>query len=221
MKNKILLFISLIISTCSFAQVKTSLGVRAGILSSGFRGNTANSLNDLLDLTNGSVTTSDHTGFFGGVYADVPVGNVISVEPGLYYSEKGYDITGSLDVKGMEFLGANAKAKLQMQYIDIPVLLKANLGGLQVFAGPQFSYLSKANLKTTAGALGINILNSTMDATNQFNRWDAGVTAGIGYQFTNGINIMASYDYGLTKLDANKSTDTYNHAIKLGVGISF
>ena len=221
MKNKILLFLSLVISTSSFAQLKTSFGVRAGILSSGFRGNTVNSFNNLLNVTNGSVTTADHTGFFGGVYASVPVGDIISIEPGLYYSQKGYDINGALNLKGMDFLGANAKAKLQMQYIDIPVLLKANIGGLQLFAGPQFSYLSKAGLHTTAGALGINVLNSTMDATSQFNRWDAGVTAGIGYRFSNSINLMASYDYGLSKIDANRSTGTYNRAIKLGLGISF
>ncbi|MEO8765707.1 MAG: porin family protein [Ginsengibacter sp.] len=221
MKNKILLIISLVISTSAFAQLKTTLGARAGIISSGFRGNTVNSLNNLLDFTNGGITTADHAGFFGGIYADVPVANTISIEPGLYYSQKGYDINGALNLKGMDFLGANAKAKLQMQYIDIPVLIKANMGGLQLFAGPQFSYLSKASLRTTAGALGINILNSTMDATSQFNRWDAGITAGIGYQFTNGMNLVASYDYGLSKIDAAKSTSTYNRAIKLGLGISF
>ena len=221
MKNKILLIISLAISASSFAQLPTTLGVKAGILSSGFRGNTVNSFNNLLDFTKGGITTADHTGFFGGIYANVPVGSTISIEPGLYYSQKGYDMTGELNLKGMDFLGANAKAKLQMQYIDIPVLIKANMGGLQLFAGPQFSYLSKANLHMTAGALGINVINNNMDATGQFNRWDAGITAGIGYQFTNGLNLSASYDYGLSKLDASKSTSTYNRAIKLGLGISF
>jgi hypothetical protein len=43
-----------------------------------------------------------------------------------------------------------------------------------------------------------------MDATAQFNKWDLGLTGGVGYQFTSGLNIMASYDYGLSKLDANK-----------------
>jgi len=53
--------------------------------------------------------------------------------------------------------------------------------------------------------LGINLLNNKIDATNQFNRWDAALTGGIGYQFSNGINLTASYDYGLSKLDANKN----------------
>jgi hypothetical protein len=128
---------------------------------------------------------------------------------------------GQLNLKGMDFLGANAKAQLQSQYVDMPVLLKANLGGLQLFAGPQFSYLAHADLKTTAGILGLNLLNSKLDATNQLNRWDAAVTGGIGYQFNNGINITASYDYGLSKTDANKNLNAYNNAIKIGLGINF
>ena len=143
-----------------------------------------------------------------------------SFEPGIYYSLKGYELNGALSLKGLDFLGANAKAILQSQYVDIPVLLKGNFGGFQIFAGPQISYLASANLKTTAGVLGINLLNKTMDVTSQFNRWDVGVTGGIGYQFINGLNISASYDYGLSKADANQNVNAYNRAIKVGIGIT-
>jgi len=219
MKKQILLLIFIVTSTITFAQVNPSFGVRAGLTSSGMRGDAVTSLNNLLNFSNGMITTSNRTGFFAGTYVNIPVSNGISVEPALYYSQKGYELKGALNVKGMDFLGANAKAQLQSQYIDIPVLLKANVGGLQLFAGPQFSYLTKADLKTTAGVLGINLLNSTMDATSQFNRWDAGLTGGIGYQFSNGLNIMASYDYGLSKADANQNLKACNNSIKIGIGV--
>ena len=219
MKKQILLLIFIVTSTITFAQVNPSFGVRAGLTSSGMRGDAVTSLNNLLTFSNGMITTGNRTGFFAGTYVNIPVSNGISVEPALYYSQKGYELKGALNVKGMDFLGANAKAQLQSQYVDIPVLLKANLGGLQLFAGPQFSYLTKANLRTTAGVLGINLLNSTMDATSQFNRWDAGLTGGIGYQFSNGLNIMASYDYGLSKADANQNLKAYNNSIKIGIGV--
>lgn len=221
MKTKILLILSLFVTSLSFAQVTPSFGVRAGILSSGIRGDAPDNLNQLLDYTNGMVVTKDHTGFFAGVNADIPVSENFSIEPGLYYSQKGYEINGHVDVKGAEFLGINAKAVLQTQYIDVPLLLKGNFGGLQAFAGPQLSYLSQANLKTSAGVLGFNLLNKTLDATEQLNRWDAAITGGIGYQFDNGVNIMASYDYGLMKADASKNMNAYNRVIKLGVGIRF
>jgi hypothetical protein len=222
MKKQFLLILCIIVSTLSFSQSKISLGGRVGLTSAGMRGDAVNNLNNMLDFANGMVTTGNVTGFFAGAYAGIPVDNTISIEPGLYYSQKGYEMKGQLNLKGMEFLGANAKAQLISQYIDMPILLKANLGGgLQLFAGPQFSYLTHADLKTTAGVLGFNLLNSKLDATNQLNRWDAGVTGGIGYQFSNGINIMASYDYGLSKADANRNVNAYNNAIKIGLGINF
>jgi len=193
----------------------------AEVTSASMRGDAVNSLGNILDFTNGMITTGSRTGFFAGAYATVPLSDVISVEPALYYSQKGYEMKGSLNVKGLGFLGANAKAKLNAQYIDLPVLLKANINGFQVFAGPQVSYLTNADLHTTAGVFGINLLNTKLNATSQFNRWDAGVTGGIGYQFINGINVMASYDHGLTRVDANRSLNSYNRSFKVGIGMSF
>jgi hypothetical protein len=221
MKTKLLLIVSLFFSSFAFSQQDISFGVRAGVISSGIRGDVSNSLSQLLDKTNGNLTTSDRTGFFMGGNANIPLTENFSIEPGIYYTQKGYELKGDIGIKGIEFLGANAKASLQTQYIDVPVLLKGNFGGFQIFAGPQISYLAQANLKTTAGVLGVNILNKTMDATSQFNRWDAAVTGGVGYQFTNGMNIMASYDYGLMKVDANKNVNAYNRAIKVGIGVNF
>lgn len=221
MKKQILLLIFLTVSAFAMAQTPTTFGVRAGVTSYGLRGDAMNNLNQILDFTNGMVTTTNHTGFFAGGYANIPVSDIFSVEPGLYYSQKGYEIKGDLNLKGIGFLGANAKANLNANYIDMPVLLKANFSGFQIFAGPQLSYLVSSNLKTTAGVLGINLLHSNIDATSQFNRLDAAATAGIGYQFTNGMNITASYDYGLTRADANRSVNAYNRGLKVGLGVSF
>lgn len=239
MKKQFLLGLSLFISALSFAQLastersskkssalqttntlKPTFGVRAGVLSSGIRGEASGNFEDLLGFANGMVTTNNRTGFYAGGYASIPIGAGISLEPGVFYSQKGYELTGTLEGKTVGFLGANAKAKLQSDYLDIPVVLKANLGGgLQLFAGPQFSYLMKANLNTTAGLLGIDLLDNNMDVTKQFNQWDAAITGGIGYKLSNGININASYDYGLSKIDKNQNTKAYNHAFKIGVGI--
>lgn len=222
MKKQLLFLLFTVLSVAALAQPAAKFGVRAGVTYAGMRGDAVSNLNGLLDFANGMITTHDRTGFFAGTYATVPLGGGISVEPGLYYAEKGYELRGDLTVKGLDFLGATAKAQLQQHYIDIPVLLKADLGGgLQLFAGPQFSYLAKSNLKTTAGILGINLLNKNMDATNQFNRWDMGLSAGLGYQLKNGVNITAAYDYGLSKVDANKNVNGYNRAFKVGLGFSF
>jgi len=221
MRKQFLLFASIVFSIGAMAQVQPSFGIKGGVSSSGMRGEAVGSLQNLLDFTDGMIATSNRTGFFAGTYATIPVSENVSVEPGLYYAQKGYELRGELGLKDVAFLGANAKVQLTSHYIDMPVLLKANLGGLQVFAGPQISYLAAADLRTTAGVLGFNLLNRTMNATEQFNRWDAGITGGLGYQFKNGLNISAAYEHGLSKVDANKNLDSYNQSIKVGVGFSF
>ncbi len=221
MKKQILLLFVSVISVTAWSQTSTSFGVKAGLSSASMRGDAADNLKNLLDFTDGRITTHNRTGFFVGGYASIPLSAQISLEPGLYYTQKGYELQGELGLKGLEFLGVNAKSTLQSDYIDMPILLKADLGGLQLFGGPQFSYLTQSQLKTSAGVLGFNVLNNTTDATSQFNRWDMGVTAGVGYQFPAGFNVSAAYDYGLSKVDANKNIKGYNNAIKIGIGFKF
>lgn len=220
MKKQILLLAITTFSLSAFAQ-KASIGAEAGFASFGMRGDAVENLNGLLDFADGMVSTRNRTGFYAGVNASIPLGAGVSIQPGLHYTQKGYEMAGDFAVKGMEFLGANAKAKLQNDYIDIPVLIKADLGGFQVFAGPQFSYLASSKLRTTASVLGFSLLNETMDAKDQFNSWDMGLTGGLGYQFKNGFNVAASYNYGLSKVDANKNIAGYNNGFKIGVGINF
>ena len=221
MKIKILLFFAISITTSSFAQVNPTFGIRAGITSAGMRGDAINNVKQLLDFSNGMITTSNRTGLYAGGYTNIPLGEVMSIEPGLYYSQKGYEIKGALNYKALDLLGIGAKVQLQSQYIDLPILMKADLNGFQLFAGPQLSYLLQSNLRTTAGVLGFNLLDKKMDASNYFNKWDAGVTAGIGYQLASGLNLTASYDHGLTKVDENRNLSSYNKVVKVGLGYRF
>jgi hypothetical protein len=221
MKKQILLLAAFAVSSFAYAQNSSSFSIRAGAASSDMRGDAVGSLNKIVDVTSGMISTGSRTGFFAGGAASIPVSGNVSIEPGLYYSQKGYELRGDLNIKSVDFLGVNARAALNTSYVDLPVLVKANVGGLELFAGPQVSYLTKAELRTTAGALGFNVVNSRTDATDQFHRWDAGLTGGLGYQFNNGFNIRAAYDHGLTKTDANRNLDAYNRSIKLGLGYRF
>jgi hypothetical protein len=221
MKKQLILAVALVVSTLAMAQTTPSFGIRAGLSSARLRGDAVSNLDNLLSVADGMFTAGSRKGFFAGAYASIPVSELFSVEPALYYTQKGYDLKGNLAVKAIDFLGAGAHAQLNLNYIDVPVVLKANINGFQVFAGPQVSYLANADLKTTASILGVNLLNKKLDATNQFNRWDASVTGGVGYEFANGVNLTAAYDHGLSKVDANKSMNSYNQSFKIGVGLRF
>src|SRR3712207_3938983 len=101
MKKQILLFASVLVSVLATAQTQPSFGLRGGLSSSAMRGDAVNSLQNLLDVTNDRITTNGRTGFFAGGYATVPLSNVISLEPAVYYTQKGYELKGELNVKGL------------------------------------------------------------------------------------------------------------------------
>lgn len=215
-------------SLCLFAALfataqssKTTFGIRGGAVQAGLQGDAVQSFQNLIDYTKGAVTTGSRTGVFGGGFVSIPVSEKFSIEPALYYSQKGYELRGALNIKGAEFIGANARAQLTTQYIDLPVLAKANFNGFQVFAGPQVSYLADANLRVSAGALGFTFLKNTQSVTNNFNRVDLGLTGGVGYQLGNGVNLTAAYDHGLSKVDKNQNFDLHNRVVRLGVGFRF
>src|SRR5687767_4714960 len=112
MKKGIVLFTALLITFTSFTQSKTSFGIKGGFTSARMQGDAMSSLDNLIDFTNGIITTSGRSGFFAGGYVTIPVSEQFSIEPGLYYAQKGYEMKGSLQWKAVEFLSASAKAKL-------------------------------------------------------------------------------------------------------------
>lgn len=224
MKKQILLYFFSLLAFTGFSQnlkkEKTTFTVQAGLASYTMSGDAVGSLKDVIEYTNGAISTKSRTGFYAGASADIPLSRQLAFSPGLFYTQKGYELSGKLNIKDVEFLGVNATAKLQSQFIDLPLQLKAKLGNVNIFAGPQFSYLMRSDFVARGGLLGVNLFNTKSDVTSQFNKWNTGVTAGIGVNIDN-INLNASYDYGLGKADANKNIDAYNRGIKIGVGVSF
>ena len=204
------------------AKAQVSYGVQAGVNIANFKGEALNSLNNVVDLTNGFINTKSKTGFHVGGYVNIPVTDKISFEPGVQYSQKGYAMKGDLKIDALKFLGVNASAKVQAHYIDMPLVLKAEVAkGLSIYAGPQISYLVKNNFQVNTSVLGISLLNKKLNLTNNFNRMDIGLAGGVGYKFDNGFNVKAGYDYGLSKLDKNDNFKAYNRVVKVSVGFSF
>ena len=206
----------------NFLHAQISYGLRSGVNFSKWEGDDLQVIEDLLDKTDGYLVTKGTKGFHVGGYVHIPISEVFSFEPGLQYSKKGYSIKGDFQIPVLKYLGINARAQVQSHYIDIPLVLKANVvKGLQVYAGPQVSYLVRSSLNAKLGILGISIFNKGFGITQRFNKIDMGLTGGIGYEFDNGLNIQAGYDYGLSKLDKNDNYAAYNRVVKISMGFTF
>ena len=222
MKQKIFLTLISGLLLIGTANAQVSFGIRAGANFAKWQGDDLQVIENIVDKTNGYITTKGVTRFHVGGYVDIPVTHGITFEPGLEYSKKGYSMKGDLQVNALKFLGVNVGLQVQSHYIDMPLLIKVDVvKGLNVYAGPQFSYLVRSTLNAKAGVLGINLFNRGYGITSQFNRIDMGLTGGVGYKFDNGFNVQAGYDYGLSKLDKNNNYNAHNRVIKVSVGFSF
>ena len=212
--------ISILMINTLHAQV--SYGIRSGVSYATWQGDDIQIIEDLVDKTEGYIVNKGRTGLHIGGYVHIPLSEVFAFEPGLAYSKKGYSLKGDFQIPVLKYLGVNARAQVQSHYIDIPLVMKANVyKGLQVYAGPQVSYLVRSTLNAKLGILGITLFNRGFGITERLNKVDLGVTGGIGYQFDNGLNVQAGYDYGLSKLDKNDNYAAYNRVVKVSVGYSF
>ncbi|ARS34471.1 porin family protein [Pontibacter actiniarum] len=197
-------------------------GIKAGVNLADWDGETMKSVQDLVDMTNGSVSQEMRTGFHVGGYVNIPVAPGFEIEPGLLYSQKGTVLKGKVPIEAVDFLNTNVTITNKAEYIDLPVLAKVYVGeGFHIFAGPQVSYLVSNKVSAEAGALGFKALNQEWDMKNGFRDIDFAVTGGLGYKFANGFNVSAGYDYGVSPIDDNGSFDTYNRVVKASVGFTF
>jgi hypothetical protein len=104
-------------------QAQTTIGVKGGINIATVDTN----VEDIEDLV------ESKTGFVGGAFVTFGLGNIFAVQPELLYSQKGF--------QGDEF---DETVKVNTNYIEIPVLLKAQLKLAMlrpaIYAGPVVSF---------------------------------------------------------------------------------
>jgi len=86
-------------------------------------------------------------GIAGGVFAVIPLGSYIGVQPEVLFSQKGFKSEGS-------FLGTDYKMTRTTDFIDVPIFLSVKpVEFVSLLFGPQFSYLLKRTDKFTGGSL--------------------------------------------------------------------
>ena len=96
--------------TISQANAQTKFGINAGLNYSSWKGDAVGGFNDLLEFTDGMITTRGKAGLFVGGFAEMPLGAGFSIQPGVYYSQKGYSLRGEVGGNKLDFLNAGARA---------------------------------------------------------------------------------------------------------------
>lgn len=197
MQSNILCALTLFL-TASFGMlhaqdnVTTEFGVKGGLNMSNLYTDDADDENVLF-------------GFNAGVYATLPVSDFIAIQPELLFTTRG---------SKLEYNNALAQGnvKLKLNYIELPLLVRVNITkNFNIHAGGYASYLVSA--KSTGD--GDFEFEDQYD-TDDFNKFDAGIAAGVGLDF-NPISVGLRYNYGLTTIekDGDDSSDLKNSNLSL------
>jgi hypothetical protein len=173
-------------------NVNTEFGVKGGVNMSNLYTDDADDENVLY-------------GFNAGVYATLPISDFIAIQPELLFTTRG---------SKLEYNNAlvQGNAKFKLNYIELPLLVRVNITkNFNVHAGGYASYLVSS--KVTGD--GDFDFEEDFD-TDDFNKFDAGIAAGIGVDFSP-LSVGLRYNYGLTTIvkDGDDSSDLKNSNLSL------
>jgi opacity protein-like surface antigen len=166
-------------------------GVRFGVKAG------ANLSNLAGDLTNQS-QYNNRFGFHGGVMVNFGLGDILSIQPEVLYSQKGFKYAD----QQVTFLGNTYRntGNVRYDYLDVPVLVRVRAAGLFFEVGPQYSYLLNVSNNRTQSVNG-NVTNSSSTSPSTLDnvrRNELGYVGGLGFQASQGFMIGVRYNGAFT-----------------------
>ncbi|MCK8520617.1 PorT family protein [Aquimarina sp. D1M17] len=208
--TKKLFFIAILIGSISQkieAQVESfEIGFKFGL-------NVADILGDETDELD--PRTSVHL----GLVAEIPIIEVLAIQPELFYSFQGY--------KGESAEPNFEDENLKLDYIYLPVMVKYypfyTAPGFSIEVGPQVGYLVSATLERKNTANG-GTETSDLDFKEFISDIDYGLNAGLGYQFEFGTFVQARYYFGISDivdLDIEDAFSRRNGVFQFSAGYKF
>lgn len=192
--KKLLVFVFVLSSLgASYAQVQVALGIKAGP-------NFAN-----ID-TKSSIgeNYNNRTGFHAGAFALFKL-TKIGIQPELLFSQQG----STIEIDGKDF-------DSNFSYVNIPVMLKFYLiGGLNLQAGPQFGFLTKAE---GVGFDGQGNPIKGVDIKEDLKNSDISVGLGAGWDAPFGLTVDARYNLGVSDVNDAGGSEAKNQVFQVSLG---
>lgn len=183
------------------AFVMAAFAIQAQIPGLGLKGG----LNLASWSNNGSsVDYKNRVGFNAGLFANINVSPNFAVQPEVVYSSQ-----------GTKYNPGSEEHNLQMNYINIPVMLQAKVGGgLYAQAGPQVGILMDVKDK-------IDDIETGFFSKEDFKSTDISLGFGVGYSGVSPIGFDARYNLGLTNINEGGSNKIKNNVLQVGLTYRF
>ena len=173
----------IIIAVCGLSQVHAqNFGVKAGYNYSTFSGETS------------SISTIEGlSGFYIGGLVELPISNMLSIQPELIFSRQGVDLRQGLK----NFSIKTDTSEIRLDYLNIPVMAKVNLGPIFLEGGVQFGFLVN---KPKVDSYIANVYLRNLLDKDSYNSFDFGVGAGLGVKLNQHFFVETRYTYSLTNV---------------------
>lgn len=153
-------------------------------------------------------------GFQGGVMVNFGLGDIISIQPEVLYSQKGFKYAD----QQYTLLGNTYRntGSVRYDYLDVPVLVRVRAAGIFFEVGPQYSYLMNVSADRTQTLNGNVVGNAGSGTSNLDNvqRNELGYVGGLGFQASNGVMLGVRYTGAFTDFAKNNnySNDEFRNA---------
>jgi len=200
----------LVASVASVSAQKTSTP-KTNDLHFGFRAGL--NLSNIIKDGDDDFSTEIKPGFNAAAFLEIPLANMVSIQPELQFSQKGYKATGSV-------LGNPYEYRVTTNYIEIPALVKISpTSQFAILVGPQFSFLTSTKTKfITKNAIYEDAVNEDND---NLRKNILGGVLGIEVSSSNVVfGLRYNLDLQANNEDGSTSTPKYkNQVLGLSVGI--
>lgn len=152
-------------------------------------------------------------GLKAGVSYQAGVNSMFSIVPELYFAVKG----GTLKENNPVTIN---KSTVRIHTIEMPVLARLHCNNLYLNAGPYITYAVGGRIKTesTETRPGTSTRISFGKQENDYKRWDTGIQAGAGYNFSMKRTILTlDLRYGYGFVSVSKDIDRYNRMFHISL----
>lgn len=162
-------------------------------------------------------------GFRAGMLFNIDATDEFSIQPGIFYSNKGYQYNQALSI-GTQTEPKPIMGKVQLNYMEAPVnaIYKLELtrttnvyfgGGGYVGYGLSGTYIMQGQKTDIAFAKAIDGF--------QFKNPDYGVNGVVGSQISEHVLLEANYSLGLSNLSLYQGSVIHNRSMGLSIGYLF
>jgi len=137
-------------------------------------------------------------GFQGGVMVNFGLGDILSIQPEVLYSQKGFKYADQqFTVLNNTYRNTGS---VRYDYLDVPILVRVRAAGIFFEVGPQYSYLLNVSTDRTQTING-NVVSTAGSGTSNLDnvkRNELGYVGGLGYQASNGVMLGVRYSGAFT-----------------------